>query len=182
MAAACAVEALRRRSERGFDGNPHRESQGRTDDIGGSAGSNPARLDRCVRRSRRHGVPTIENGRDGGTKLGRELPVDRDERILATVLRPVITDETGPGADNHVAFRAMAEHQNGTDRRLKLIMDGEPLESVIVFQLFPSLRRVICLRVGIDHAGVQERRFHILPATRLGTGIGAFLRDRGGLS
>ena len=108
-----------------------------------------------------------------------ELSVDRNQRIFAAVFRPVIAYESRLGPNHNMAFRAVTKDQHRTDRRFKLIMHRQALESIVPFQFFSRLPSVIGFRIRIDRARVKERFFYITPAARFGTRVGTFLRDRG---
>lgn len=126
-----------------------------------------------------HGLPAVTCFAES-IRLGREFAVDRDQRVFAAILRPIITGKTGLGPNDDMARGAVAENQHRTDRRRELIAHRQTLETITADQFFSRLRRVMGLRVGVDHPGSDERLFHIAPATTFRTRVGPFLGDRGG--
>ena len=109
--------------------------------------------------------------------LRREFSVDRDQRIFATVLRPVIARKTGLRPNHDMTRPAVAKNQHRTYRRREFVAHRHALETIVSHQFFARLRCVMGFRIGIDNAGREERFLHVTPAARLGTRVGAFLRD-----
>src|SRR5215216_1613080 len=70
-----------------------------------------------------------------------------------------------------------AVHEHRTDRCGKRIVNGQPLESVVVNELRRSVSRELGFRTRIDHTGSEQRLFYIMPAHRSGMRMCAFLRD-----
>ncbi len=130
------------------------------------------------------GSSTCDNARvarTGPIQVRREFSVDRDQRILAAVLRPVVAHETtlGPNYDVAHAIAALSKDEHGADRSGELIVHRQTLETEVANQFFTRLRCIVGLWVGFDYTGGNERFLHVTPAASLGMRVGAFLCDGG---
>ena len=95
------------------------------------------------------------------------------------LIRAEVADEAILRPDLNVASRAFrAIHEHRTNRRSVRITDRKFFEPETVDQLVASLFGESRSRAGRDSAGSDQRFFDVMPATRLGVRMGAFLRDR----
>src|SRR5258708_2902764 len=74
---------------------------------------------------------------------------------------------------------SVAVNEDRADRCGIRIADRQTSESVTAHQLVAGFGCVGSLWIGIDHAGGDQRRFHIMPAVRLRIRTRALLSERG---
>src|SRR5947207_11800429 len=64
-----------------------------------------------------------------------------------------------------------------TDRRRKWVCHRESLESVVTDKLRCGVSGEFGFRPRLDNTGSKQRVFYVMPASRAGVRMGAFLRD-----
>ena len=93
------------------------------------------------------------------------------------VFAVIIAHESVFGSNFNVAVIAVPVNKYGADRRGVRIANWQSLESVTAHELVAGFGRISGFWIRIDHAGGNQRMFHVMPAMRLRVRMGALLRE-----
>jgi hypothetical protein len=108
---------------------------------------------------------------------GPEFSVNGDQRIKTAGLAVIIAHESVLGPDFNVAVIPVPINEDRTDRCCIWITDRQSLESVTAHELVAGFGCVGGFWIGTNHAGGDQRVFHVMPAVRLRVRMGALLRE-----